>query len=58
MNVRGLGTFCSVDFPDGLFRDSVITKLRNRGNVSSNSPLYYYLDKPLFLKFSPGYNGI
>ncbi|XP_022315812.2 4-aminobutyrate aminotransferase, mitochondrial-like [Crassostrea virginica] len=31
MNVRGLGTFCSVDFPDGLFRDSVITKLRNRG---------------------------
>lgn len=30
-NVRGLGTFCSVDFPDAGFRDSVIMKLRNRG---------------------------
>ncbi|XP_048757899.1 4-aminobutyrate aminotransferase, mitochondrial-like [Ostrea edulis] len=30
-NVRGLGTFCSVDFPDGLFRDNILNKLRSRG---------------------------
>ncbi|KAK3090838.1 hypothetical protein FSP39_015059 [Pinctada imbricata] len=29
--VRGLGTFCAVDFPNGATRDKVISKLREKG---------------------------
>lgn len=31
MNVRGLGTFCAVDFPTVELRDNVLRNLRNRG---------------------------
>ncbi|XP_074647439.1 4-aminobutyrate aminotransferase, mitochondrial-like [Tubulanus polymorphus] len=30
-NARGQGTFCAIDCKDGAYRDSLITKLRNKG---------------------------
>lgn len=45
-STRGLGTFISFDLPTTAQRDAVITKLKNKGNLSINN-LGTYLIQPI-----------